>query len=128
MTRHWVVSLVPLDRRTSTLHPGAGPSLPPHYFAAIDGVVIGPNVGSCGSAAWSGELTRADDIATDPRWVPIRDAALGVGLADAIVRARPRSQVAVLFIDLDGLKSLCRSDRRCPRRGTSWRWRSPRPR
>jgi diguanylate cyclase (GGDEF)-like protein len=42
--------------------------------------VIGPNVGSCGSAAWSGELTRADDIATDPRWVPIRELAASASL------------------------------------------------
>jgi hypothetical protein len=49
--------VVLLDRESSTLHPGAGPSLPPHYLASIDGVVIGPNVGTCGSAAWSGRLT-----------------------------------------------------------------------
>ncbi len=72
--------VVLLDRETNTLHPGAGPSLPPHYLASIDGVVIGPNVGTCGSAAWSGRLTITDDIAADPRWAPIRDFAVGAGL------------------------------------------------
>jgi len=72
--------VVLLDRETGTLHPGAGPSLPPHYLAAIDGVVIGPNIGACGSAAWSGQLTISDDIASDPRWAPIRDFVLGAGL------------------------------------------------
>ncbi len=72
--------VVLLDRESNTLHPGAGPSLPLHYLAAIDGVVIGPNVGACGSASWSGQLTISDDISTDPRWAPIRDFVLEAGL------------------------------------------------
>jgi diguanylate cyclase (GGDEF)-like protein len=72
--------VVLLDRESSTLHPGAGPSLPPHYLASIDGVIIGPNVGTCGSAAWSGQLTITEDIADDPRWAPIRDFAMDAGL------------------------------------------------
>jgi diguanylate cyclase (GGDEF)-like protein len=72
--------VVLLDRESSTLHPGAGPSLPPHYLAAIDGVVIGPNVGTCGSAAWHGRLTITEDMAEDPKWAPIRDFAMGAGL------------------------------------------------
>jgi diguanylate cyclase (GGDEF)-like protein len=72
--------VVLLDRASNTLHPGAGPSLPPHYLAAINGVVIGPNVGTCGSAAWSGKLTITDDIANDPKWAPIRDFAASCGL------------------------------------------------
>jgi diguanylate cyclase (GGDEF)-like protein len=73
--------VVLLDRESSTLKPGAGPSLPPHYLAMIDGVVIGPNVGTCGSAAWSGEMVISDNIAGDPKWAPIRDIALDAGLA-----------------------------------------------
>jgi diguanylate cyclase (GGDEF)-like protein len=72
--------VVLLDRESNTLHPGAGPSLPPHYLASIDGVVIGPNVGTCGSAAWSGRLTITEDIAEDPKWAPIRDFVLLAGL------------------------------------------------
>jgi diguanylate cyclase (GGDEF)-like protein len=72
--------IVLLDRKTNTLHPGAGPSLPPHYLASIDGVVIGPNVGTCGSAAWSGDLTVTEDIAEDPRWTPVRAFAMDAGL------------------------------------------------
>lgn len=72
--------VVLLDRESNTLHPGAGPSLPPHYLSAIDGVVIGPNVGACGSASWSGQLTISEDIGQDPRWAPIRDFVLGAGL------------------------------------------------
>ncbi len=73
-------SVVLLDRESSTLHPGAAASLPQEFFAAIEGVVIGPKVGTCGSAAWSGELTITEDIAADPRWAPIRDFTVGSGL------------------------------------------------
>lgn len=62
--------VVLLDRESSTLHPSAGPSLPPHYPASIDGVVIGPSIGACESAAWSGCLTITEGIAEDPRWGP----------------------------------------------------------
>jgi diguanylate cyclase (GGDEF)-like protein len=72
--------VVLLDRESSTLHPGAGPSLPPQWLEAIDGVVIGPNVGSCGSAAWSGELTISEDLSTDPKWTPIREFAASFNL------------------------------------------------
>jgi diguanylate cyclase (GGDEF)-like protein len=75
-----IACVVFLDRESSTLHPGAAPSLPAHYLAAIDGVVIGPNIGTCGSAAWSGDLTITDDIAEDPKWAPVRDFAVGCGL------------------------------------------------
>jgi diguanylate cyclase (GGDEF)-like protein len=75
-----IACVVLLDPETSTLHPGAGPSLPAPYLGAIDGVVIGPSVGTCGSAAWSGRLTITEDIAEDPKWAPVRDFATGFGL------------------------------------------------
>jgi diguanylate cyclase (GGDEF)-like protein len=74
-------SVLMLDPASSALHSGVGPSLPPDYLAAIDGVVIGPNVGTCGSAAWSGRLTVTENIAGDPKWAPIRHLARGAGLA-----------------------------------------------
>ena len=37
------------------LRHGAAPSLPPSYCEAIDGLAIGPNVGSCGTAAYRRE-------------------------------------------------------------------------
>ncbi len=76
-----IVSVLLLDGSSSTLHPGAGPSLPAHYMAAIDGVVIGPNVGTCGSAAWSGQVTISEDLSRDPKWAPIRALASGANLA-----------------------------------------------
>ena len=58
----------------------AAPSLPEGYAHAIDGTQIGPNVGSCGSAAYRGERVVVSDIATDPLWDDFRDLALGYGL------------------------------------------------
>jgi diguanylate cyclase (GGDEF)-like protein len=73
--------VVLVDHATSTLHPGAGgPSLPKAWLAAIDGVVIGPNVGTCGSAAWSGNLTVSEDMLEDPKWAPVRDLVTSFGL------------------------------------------------
>jgi diguanylate cyclase (GGDEF)-like protein len=74
-------TLLMLDPTSRTLHSGLGPSLPPEYLAGIDGVVIGPNVGTCGAAAWSGQLTLTPNIAEDPKWAPVRDKAEAAGLA-----------------------------------------------
>ncbi|MBT8103233.1 MAG: response regulator [Woeseia sp.] len=58
----------------------AGPSLPNDYNEAIDGLEIGPNVGSCGTAAHSGQTTISEDILADPRWEPYRELAQSAGL------------------------------------------------
>lgn len=62
------------------LHTLAGPSLPELYNRAMDGVQIGPLVGSCGAAAFSGQDVCAADIETDPRWDDFRHLALPHGL------------------------------------------------
>jgi GAF domain-containing protein len=59
---------------------GAAPSLPAAYNAAIDGVEIGPAVGSCGTAAFYGEPVFVSDIRNDPLWVDFRDVAKEAGL------------------------------------------------
>jgi PAS domain S-box-containing protein len=58
------------------LRHGGAPSLPKAYTNAIDGLVIGPSVGSCGTAAYRGEQVIVEDIATDPLWADYREAAL----------------------------------------------------
>ncbi|WP_293872502.1 MULTISPECIES: EAL domain-containing protein [unclassified Sphingomonas] len=62
------------------LHPLAGPSLPNAYSAALDGTLIGPSSGSCGSTAYFGTEVAVEDIATDPRWEQYRHIALSHGL------------------------------------------------
>lgn len=49
---------------------GASPSLPAKYNDAIDGLEIGPCVGSCGTAAYTKELVVVEDVLTDPLWAP----------------------------------------------------------
>jgi diguanylate cyclase (GGDEF)-like protein/PAS domain S-box-containing protein len=74
-----VSSLLHVDA-DGTVHPLGGPSLPEDYSRALDGVAIGPNVGSCGTAAYLGEPVLAVDIDTDPRWQPFKARPLEVGL------------------------------------------------
>ena len=62
------------------LRHGAAPSLPDEYNQAIDGLVIGKEVGSCGTAAYLGQQVIVSDIATDPLWTNFRDLALKHGL------------------------------------------------
>ncbi|MEZ4311620.1 MAG: GAF domain-containing sensor histidine kinase [Polyangiaceae bacterium] len=59
---------------------GAAPSLPDEYNRGIDGVRIGPRVGSCGTAAYENRPIIVEDIATDPLWSEYKALALSHGL------------------------------------------------
>lgn len=59
---------------------GAAPSLPEEFIRAIDGSVIGPQAGSCGTAAFRRERVFVEDIATDPLWQDYKQFALPHGL------------------------------------------------
>src|ERR1035441_682579 len=72
------ILLVDVERRC--LVQGAAPSLPAGWWAMCRDIPIAPDVGSCASAAFSNQVTVAEDIATDYRWAPIRDIALSYGL------------------------------------------------
>ena len=73
-------SILLLDPECKHFQHGAAPSLPESYNAAIHGLAIGPNVGSCGTAVFRREQVIVTDIATDPLWANYRDFALGFGL------------------------------------------------
>ena len=62
------------------LRHGAAPSLPDEYNAAIDGIEIGPSVGSCGTAAFTEKPVFVSDIEHDPLWAEFKDLALAHGL------------------------------------------------
>ncbi|QKV19716.1 putative bifunctional diguanylate cyclase/phosphodiesterase [Oricola thermophila] len=62
------------------LHPVSAPSLPDSYSQALEGLPIGPDTGSCGTAAYLGEPVHTEDIATDPKWADYRGLALPLGL------------------------------------------------
>lgn len=64
-----------------TLHTAAGPSLPKFYSDAVNGIKIGPEVGCCGTAAYSKKLVIVDDISTHPYWSSFKDLAAEANLA-----------------------------------------------
>jgi diguanylate cyclase (GGDEF)-like protein len=68
-------SVLLLDCDGVHLRHAAGPSLPAEYSRAIDGVAIGPSVGSCGTAAFLGEQVIVSDIASSPLWAGYGDLA-----------------------------------------------------
>lgn len=74
-------SILLLDAERRRLHMGAAPSLPTFYNEAIEGVEIGPSVGSCGSAAYLGRRVMVDDIQSSPLWVGYQELAAEAGLA-----------------------------------------------
>jgi PAS domain S-box-containing protein len=74
-----VLASVLLVQNGRLMHGGA-PSLPKAYMDAVDGIAIGPTVGSCGTAAYRGEQVIVSDIATDPLWANYRETALSHSL------------------------------------------------
>jgi diguanylate cyclase (GGDEF)-like protein/PAS domain S-box-containing protein len=76
-----VCSILLLHADGKHLLHGAAPSLPAFYNAAMDGVGIGPDVGSCGTAAFTGQRVIVQDIATHPSWEPYRDLARQANVA-----------------------------------------------
>jgi PAS domain S-box-containing protein len=71
------VLLLNEDKTIRTL---SAPSLPTAYVQLIDGLPIGQQSGSCGTAMWRKEPVIVSDIDTDPLWSPYRQAAMQFGL------------------------------------------------
>ncbi len=69
-----------LKLRDNKLYNWSSPSLPENYCAAIEGAIISPAAGSCGTAAYKKEKVIVTDIANDPRWINYKDYALREGL------------------------------------------------
>ncbi|HAS6348841.1 TPA: diguanylate cyclase [Vibrio vulnificus] len=74
-------SILKLDPDKNTLHVEYAPNLPDFYNQAIEGVVIGKNVGSCGAAAYSGKSVVVSDIYQHPNWQPYLTLAEAANLA-----------------------------------------------
>ncbi len=74
-------SILTLDPDGEHLRLAAAPSLPDFFNRAADGLRIGPGVGSCGHAAYTGEATIVENIATDPKWEAFQDLARRAGVA-----------------------------------------------
>lgn len=75
-----ICSILLLDEDGQHLRHCTAPRLPAPFIAAIDGVAIGPNVGSCGTAVYRRSAVIVEDIATDRLWDDWRAAAQPHGL------------------------------------------------
>lgn len=64
-------SIMLLDE-SGNMHPAAGPRMPAPYMAALDGVAIGPDVGSCGTAMFRKTAVVVTDVLNDPLWAPYK--------------------------------------------------------
>jgi len=79
-SRGVLCSVMLLDKDGKTMRSAAAPSLPPAYMALLDGMEIGPGVGSCGTALFLREAVVVSDIDNDPLWAPYRHMAAPFGL------------------------------------------------
>jgi GAF domain-containing protein len=73
-------SVLLLDEDGLHLRTGSGGSLPEAYMQMVDGLPIGPDVGSCGSAAYRNQTIVVHDIASDYRWEAAKGLPLSFGL------------------------------------------------
>ena len=76
-------SIFLLDEDGLHLRYGVAADLPQAYRAATDGVCIGPNVGSCGAAAYLGRPVFVSDMVSHPNWANFRSVVLQSGLRAA---------------------------------------------
>lgn len=75
-----LASVLLIDECGSHLKHGAAPSLPVEYCRLIDGVAIGPAVGSCGTAAHERRPIDVSDISNDPLWFNFKHIAISFDL------------------------------------------------
>src|SRR3989454_5774581 len=73
-----------MDQAGNQLLPIAGPHLPSAFARAITPWPIGPNRGSCGTAAFTKQRVVIPDVSDDPRWP---DDARGLAIAHGVCAA-----------------------------------------
>src|SRR5437660_1335604 len=69
-------SVLLMDRDGIHMRHGCAPDLPEAYTKFIDGSAIGPQAGSCGTAAYRRAPVIVSDISNDPLWTNYREIAL----------------------------------------------------
>ena len=73
-------SIFMLDPKKKTLHKLAAPNLPKGFCDIIEGATLGPDMGTCGIAAYLKKEVVVTDIPTNPQWVDYHKAARKYGL------------------------------------------------
>gem|GEM_PF-661004 len=74
-------SILLLNRESNTLNLGVAPALPEFFRAAIDGIPVLDNAGSCATAAYRNERVVVEDIAAHPDWAGLQAFAARAGLS-----------------------------------------------
>ncbi|MFY0609886.1 MAG: PAS domain-containing protein [Hyphomicrobiaceae bacterium] len=69
-----------LELHGNVLLHGGAPSLPQEYCEAVNGLVNGPDIGSCGTATYTGKRVLVENIETDHKWADIKHVALPHGM------------------------------------------------
>jgi signal transduction histidine kinase/CheY-like chemotaxis protein len=77
-----IASILLLDEE-GNLRNGASPSLPDDYIEAINGLRPCVNLGTCCSAAATGQVVITPDIETDSNWAALKHLPLGLGFRAA---------------------------------------------
>lgn len=70
-----VTSLMLIDPTTDRLSVRSAPGMPEETRKCFDGLALSPHSGSCGTAAYTGEIVIVENTLTDPRWAGLRDVA-----------------------------------------------------
>ncbi|QKJ22714.1 ATP-binding protein [Poseidonibacter lekithochrous] len=68
INNNMICSILLLDKNKKQFEKGFAPSLPEHYNKAVKSLIIGPNIGSCGTAAYTKKRVIVEDINTHPFW------------------------------------------------------------
>src|SRR6202011_3791256 len=76
-------SIFLLDEDGLHLRYGVAANVTERYRAATDGVCVGPNVGSCGAAAYSRQPVFISDMLSHPNWEGFKDVIPESGLRAA---------------------------------------------
>lgn len=69
-------SILLVDEKVEKLYNRSSPNIPKEYVQFIDGIPMGPNIGSCGTATYYKKPIIATNIETDSRWTDFKDVAL----------------------------------------------------
>jgi PAS domain S-box-containing protein len=75
-----ICTVLIFDEEAQCLRHGAAPNLPAEYNQFVDGIGIGPRMGSCGSAAYKREPVFATSVATDAHWADYVELAARFGI------------------------------------------------
>src|SRR6185503_969511 len=83
-----ISTILLMDREGETLRPAAGRRVPEGWTQTIAPLPIGPQMGSCGTAAFLKKPVITSDIASDPLWCVVegmdyKNLALSYGLRAA---------------------------------------------